>query len=74
MTKFYSILDQPVKWCVTTEAELKKCQDFASKMNEIRNKENLPLDTVLDYFKTPNKLKSDFSKMPQIECVHAIDV
>ena len=68
------VLVLPVKWCVTTEAELKKCQDFALKMNEIRNRDNLPLNTVLDYFKTPNKLKADFSNMPEIQCVQAIDV
>ena len=64
----------PARWCVTTEAEQKKCEHFAENLEKVRNKADLLLNTVHSHYKTPNGLKADFTNMPEVECVEAVDV
>ena len=64
----------PARWCVTTEAEQKKCEHFGEHLETLRTKPDLLLDTVHSHYKTPDGLKVDFSEMPEIQCVKAVDV
>ncbi|KAL4231745.1 negative regulation of tumor necrosis factor (ligand) superfamily member 11 production [Mactra antiquata] len=71
LATLYAQTELLARWCVTTEAEEKKCESFVEELGKVKAL-GVGASNVRSYYKDESNL-NDFSNMPELSCVRAAD-